>query len=269
MKFSVLTYNTLFNRAIVKIEPVIAHHKPDILCLQEVNTEEKNLKSIERLGFKLAEFSNSFIKFGTIYGVATFYNTKRFKHIKSIPLHPDTNLTELLFQLFQSILGYNKPKTFLESNFKDKKTGKTVNICNIHFYVIGSNQLRLKHIKEVIENIGAKAGEPVILAGDFNYFPYHRRRLENLMKNYKFKEATKNIFQTIKFTKDGLFENFNIFQKVFLRLARKFSVNLKIDYIFYRGLKLVRTKRVEVRYSDHFPIVSTFSTTSLSRRNSD
>ena len=258
MTFSILTYNTLFNRAVEEIKPVILKHKPDILCLQEVKTEEENLKKMEKLGLKLADFSNSFIKFGTVYGVATFYNPKKFKHLGSSPLHSGSSLTEILFQLFQALLGYNKPKTFLKSDFKDKASGKSMSICNIHLYVVGSNALRIKHIKEVLLAIEIKEKAPLVLAGDFNYFPYQRRRLENLMKAYRLKEATKNIFQTIKFTRDGLFENFNLFQRISLKLAKKLLQNLKIDYIFYRGLALKKTERVEVRFSDHFPIVSYF-----------
>src|SRR3989344_4667699 len=128
MTFSVFTYNTLFNRAV-----------------EEIKTEEANLKKVEKLGLKLADFSNSFIKFGTVYGVATFYNPKKFRHLRSTALHSGSNLTEILFQLFQAILGYNKPKTFLKSDFKDRKSGSAVSVCNIHLYVVGSNALRIKH----------------------------------------------------------------------------------------------------------------------------
>lgn len=258
MAFSVCTYNTLFNRAVDSIKPVVLKHKPDILCLQEIKTEETTLRTIEKWGFRLADFSNSFIKFGKVFGVATFYNPKKFRHLSSLSLHSGSNLTEIAFQIFQAILGYNKPKTFLKSDFKDKTSGKIVSICNVHLYVVGSNALRIKHIKEVVESAEVKGNRPLIMAGDFNYFPYQRRRLENVMRHYGLKEATKNIFQTIKFTRDGLFENFNFFQRVSLKLAKKLLANLKIDYIFYRGLKLNRTKRIEVRFSDHFPIVSSF-----------
>jgi len=259
MTFSVFTYNTLFNRAVEEIKPLILEHQPDVLCLQEVKTDEANLKMIEKFGLKLADFSNSFIKFGQVFGVATFYNPKKLRHVRSTALHSGSNLTEILFQIFQALLGYNKPKTFLKSDFVEKTSKKDFSICNIHLYVVGSNALRLKHIKEVIQGIETKEKTPLILAGDFNYFPYLRRRLENLMKTHGFKEATKNIFQTIKFTRDGIFENFNLFQRVSIKIAKKLLQNLKIDYIFYRNLKLVKTERIEVRFSDHFPIISYFS----------
>ena len=83
MTFSVLTYNTLFNRAVNKLDIIVSQLHPDILCLQEVETEEKNLKKIENLGYRLADYSNSFIKFGKIYGVATFYNPNKLSFRQS------------------------------------------------------------------------------------------------------------------------------------------------------------------------------------------
>ena len=258
MVFSLFTYNTLFNNALDKIQTILKTERPDILCLQEVLTDEENLKRMEKLGYKLADYSNSFIKFGQIFGVATFYNPKRFKHLRSASLHTGRNLVEVLFTLLQVVLGYKKPKTFLRSDFMDKKSGKVVSICNIHLYVVGSNQMRIRHIKQALVAM-KNTKKPLILTGDFNYLPYQRRRLETFMNKNGFTEATRNISQTIKFTPDGSFENFNLFQKLSLRLAGRILNNLKIDYIFFRQLSLKKTKRVEVRFSDHFPIISDFS----------
>lgn len=258
MGFSLFTYNTLFNNALDGIETILKREKPDVLCLQEVLTDENNLKRMEKLGYRLADYSNSFIKFGQIFGVATFYNPKKLRHLRSASLQTGRNLVEVLFTLLQVVLGYKKPKTFLRSDFVEKKTKKTFSVCNIHLYVVGSNQMRIRHIKQALNSIkGTK--KPLILTGDFNYFPYQRRRLETFMNKNGFTEATSNISQTIKFTPDGSFENFNFFQKISLRLAGRILNNLKIDYIFYRQLVLGQTKRIEVRFSDHFPIISDFT----------
>lgn len=257
MSFSVFTYNTLFNNAVGSIGPIIEKHQPDILCLQEIDTDEENLRKVEKMGMKLADYANSFVKFGRFYGVATFYNPKKIKHNSSSVLYPGSNFIEILFTLLQVILGYKKPKTFLTSDFTDKKSKKSFSICNIHLYVVGSNALRIGHMRQVLGLI--KSPNPLILTGDFNYLPYQRRMLENFMKKNGLIEATKNISQTIKFTKDGEFEKFSLFQKISVRMMGRVLNNLKIDYIFYRGLRLKGTKRVEVHYSDHFPIISTFT----------
>ena len=257
MDFSIFTYNTLFNNAVDKINPMITKYNPDILCLQEVETAESNLKTIEKAGLKLADYANSFVKFGKLYGVATYYNPKKFKHLNSTVLYLGNNVIEVFYTLIQVVLGYKKPKTFLNSEFLDLKTGKVINICNIHLYVVGSNALRIGHMKQALDAI--EPTSRLVLMGDFNYLPYQRRRLENFMNKNGLREATKDITQTIKFTKDGSFENFNLFQRISLKLIGRVLDNLKIDYIFYRSLKLKSTKRLDVRYSDHFPIISTFS----------
>ena len=76
MSFSLLSYNTFNNRGFEKIKNIIDQYHPDIICVQEVVTEEKNLTKLKKENYLLADFSNSFINFGKIYGIATFYNPK-------------------------------------------------------------------------------------------------------------------------------------------------------------------------------------------------
>ncbi|MDO9027725.1 MAG: endonuclease/exonuclease/phosphatase family protein, partial [Candidatus Roizmanbacteria bacterium] len=241
------------------IDEIINKYHPDIVCLQEVLTEDKNIKKIEKLGYKLADFANSFIKFGKIFGVITFYNPKTLIFNDSFTLNLGINPIEYFFYLLQVILGYNKPKTILKTDFIHKSTRKKLSICNVHLYVIGSNELRIKHINQALKSINLLKNHQLIICGDFNYFPYLRKRLERMMARYHLKEATKNIGQTIKFSHDGLSEKFSFFERFFSRFINKvFADGLKIDYIFYRGLRLKKTERIEMRYSDHYPIISTF-----------
>ncbi len=253
--FSIFTYNTLFNKAIDNIKPILRKYDPDILCLQEVNTDDANLRKIEKMGLKMADYGNSFVRFGKFYGVATFYNPKKFIHVESNVLYPGNNIIEVFFTLLQVILGYKKPKTFLKTDLRDKTSKKIISVCNIHLYVVGSNALRIRHVKQALDLI--KTPHPLILTGDFNYFPYQRRRLENFMKKNGFTEATREISQTIKFTPNTT-KTYSFIQKLSLKLVGHILNNLKIDYIFYRKMKLINTKRIEAMFSDHFPIISTF-----------
>ena len=139
MNLSLLTYNTLFNNAANKINLVIDRYHPDIVCLQEALTNDNNVKNFEKLGYKIADYSNSFVKFGKIFGVITFFNPKTLVYKDSFTLNMGTSLGEYFFYLFQVILGYNKPKTILRTDFLHKLTKKRVSVCNVHLYVIFSN----------------------------------------------------------------------------------------------------------------------------------
>jgi len=259
MNLSLLTYNTLFNNATNKIDEVIDKYHPDIICLQEVLTSENNLKKIEKYGYKLADYSNSFIKFGKIFGVITFFNPKTLVYKDSFALNMGTNLGEYFFYFIRILLRFNNQKTILKTDFIHKQTRKKLSVCNIHLYVIGSNELRIKHINKALKSLGLSKKESLIICGDFNYFPYRRKRLEKIMARYHLKEATKDIGQTIKFHHDGLSEKFSFFERFFSRFINKmFADGLKIDYVFYRGLRLKKTERIDVRFSDHYPIISTF-----------
>jgi len=259
MNLSLLTYNTLFNNGVNKLGEVIDSYHPDIICLQEALTDDKSIQKIEKFGYKMADYSNSFVKFGKIFGVITFYNSKNLKYNDSFKLDLGINLGDFFFNILRIVLGYNQPKTVLETNFTHKLTKKKICICNVHLYVVGSNDLRIKHINNVLKSINLSGKKQLVIVGDFNYFPYKRKNLEKMMAKYGLKEATANIRQTIKFSDSGKFEKFNIFQRFTLPFINKFFVKqIKTDYSFYRGLKLIKTERIESHSSDHYPIISTF-----------
>lgn len=261
MNFSVLSYNTLFNNAIKKFDVILKKYNPDIICLQETLTEEENLKKVEKLGYKLADTDNSFVRFGRIYGIATFYKKESLKFSGSDVLDLNTNLTEYFFYLIRVILGYNQPKSVLKTDFYHKKYLKKFSVCNLHLYVIGSNESRINHINQALAAVDSKNNPSLIVCGDFNYFPYRRKKLEKNMKKFGLIEATKNFVQTMNFTGEGIIDKFSWIQRFVIPFFTRFIIKyVKTDYIFYRGLKLVKTIKIEEgRNSDHYPIYSVFS----------
>ncbi len=263
MQLSILTYNTLYNNGFENFEKVLEKisFKPDIICFQEIDTNKDNLKKLKRFGYRLADYENSFTRLGTIYGAATFYNPKNLKYINSNKkIINKIFWSEFFTQLISLLFGFGRQKTLLLSEFYHKKTRKKISICNIHLFVLGSNNLRLKTLKEMIKKLKIKNRKYFIICGDFNYLPYQRKKLEKFMQKYSLKEATKNINQTIKFSYEGLLsETLTIIHKLSLRIIKIFIEGLKIDYIFYKGLKLINTKKIYIKYSDHFPIISKFS----------
>ena len=260
MNLSLLTYNTLFNNGVEKLDELVNTYQPDIICLQEALTDDKSVQKIEKFGYKMADYSNSFVKFGKIFGVITFYNSKNLKYNDSFKLDLGINLGDFFFNILRIVLGYNQPKTVLETNFTHKLTREKICICNVHLYVVGSNDLRIKHINNVLKSINLSEKKQLVIVGDFNYFPYKRKNLEKMMAKYGLKEATANIRQTIKFSNSGKFEKFNLFQRLSLPFINMFvAKQIKTDYSFYRGLKLIKTERIETQTSDHYPIISTFA----------
>ena len=259
MVFSVLTYNTLFNKAFLRLETIINKSHPDILCLQEVDISTKNLKSLDKFGYKLADYSGTFIKFGKAFGVATFYNSKKFKFVNSFSLKIGSNLFELLYKIPQLIIGVSKPKTILRTDFISKVNKIKIIVCNSHLIVLASNSVRIRHINKALSSLKISPKISLVVTGDFNYLPYHRKRLDNIMKKYNLIEATKDIRQTVDFSPEGKKEEFSFLQNFFIRrISHFFGNQMKNDYIYYRGIKLTKTERIEVRFSDHYPIISTF-----------
>jgi endonuclease/exonuclease/phosphatase family metal-dependent hydrolase len=258
MEFSFLTYNILFNTALSSLKKIIIKYQPDILCLQEIDTSENNLAEIENLNYKLANFSNYLMRFNKIFGMATFYNATKFYFDDSQIIPIQQTLLELIISLPKIFSGKQIKRNFLKTIFIEKKTSKKISIYNTHLTVYGSNNAKIKQIKTALNEVKNDNKHPVIIAGDFNYFPYGRKKLEKTMEILGFKEATANIDYTIYYRNLKKFHyNFipRIITKAFTQL---FTDRLKIDYIFFKNLKLKNSKRIEVDYSDHFPIFAKF-----------
>ncbi len=238
MKFTLLTYNLLYNTASKEIGPILSEYKPDILCFQEVVTDEENLRLIQGYGYRIADFSNSFMKFGNMFGVATFYRPDKFslKHSRSF------NLPSSLYQIFTYIMNARKnPRTVLKNEFICKKDNKKIVTYNIHLTPVATNALRQKQIINTFKDLHIGTKDAVVIAGDFNY-PYGRKKLEKLLHSYHLKEATDNIFFTL--------------ERSILKL---FSIKLKLDYVLYNNrVRLIENKRINIRHSDHFPILTSF-----------
>lgn len=238
MSFSVLTYNLLYNKALDKTKFFLPQLSPEIVCFQELETKEASFKKIEQLGYRLGDFSNSFIKFGKIYGIATFYNPRSFILNSSNILNLPRSIYEFFLSLFRT---KNVPRTVLKTTFIHKGTKKLLTVYNLHLTSWGTDGARAKQIRKILQGFDKEINKnPFIVMGDFNY-PYGRKRFEKLIEKGNLKEATKNLFYTFE-------------RKVF----RFIPIRLKTDYILYRNLELVGNKRIEKKYSDHFPIMAEF-----------
>lgn len=237
MKFTTLTYNLYYNSAGTHVEEVLKTHDPDIIFLQEILTDEQSLARIQRLGYRLADFSNSFMRGARIFGVATFYKPTLFSLVNSEIF----SLPSSLYQFLTYIVKNKKyPRTVLKNEFVFKENGLKFATYNIHLTPVATNGLRMKQIYNTFSDLDLSSRDAVVIAGDFNY-PYGRKKFESMIADYGFKEATSNVYYTHE-----------------RRILGLFSIRLKLDYILYKNLELVSNSKIELSHSDHFPIWTEF-----------
>ncbi len=236
MKLSVLTYNLHFHEAFSDIKQLLSKYNPDIACFQETETDEKGFANLEEVGYTLADYSNSFIRGAKVFCIATFYKADKLTMKESECITLPRSFYEVLLFLLR---GNHSPRTVLKSDFQIN-SGKIITLYNLHLTPLATNGLRAKQIMHTLEDLKLHNKQDVIIAGDFNY-PYGRKKFEELIYTYNLKEATNTIHYT--------------FQKNFFGL---FSVKLKDDYILYKNLRVIESKKLQETMSDHFPVMTTF-----------
>jgi len=249
MNFSILTYNLLHNRAYARLGEILKIYKPDIILLQEVDTKEDNLAFLEKFDYTLADYSNSFMYIDRVFGIATFYNKKKFHLTQSKPIWLSRGLFEFIFD------GLGKLRSILKTDFTCLSNNKKITLYNMHLTAVGTNRVRINQIKQALKFCALEKMIPTIIAGDFNY-PYRRKILEKLMNKYDLKEGTKNLTYTFSPKKQA---SYILLNKIISTIVKKFYHDrYKLDYIYYKKLRLIKTVRIDANVSDHFPILSNF-----------
>jgi endonuclease/exonuclease/phosphatase family metal-dependent hydrolase len=254
MQFSLFTYNTLLNDAQKGLHTIFKKYNPDLVCLQEIDTNERNIELIEKLGYDLADYSNGFIKFGTVYGVATFIKSDAGKCVDSKSITLPRGIGEAITFILRIFKTQKKDRTVLKTEFVLGSSNDRVVVYNIHLSAHGSNGIRIKQLERTLGDIKKSSNIPTILVGDFNY-PFGRKKLEELMQLHGFSEAT----NTIAFTTDGKLIHYAFIEKILMKILQFFiGKENKLDYIFYKNCKALSTMRIDASYSDHFPLLAKF-----------
>ncbi len=251
-----MTYNLLLHNAAKEISCLVSSYSPDIICFQEVLLEKKDeLLRLIPSHYRLAGYSNSFIKFGKIYGVATLYNKNKFQLVNSINNRIPHTLYDW-FRFFSNIFKLSVKREYFQTTFLIFSSKKKFSVFNIHLTAEASNEARINQLKNILKHTN-KIKNPIVIAGDFNYIPYRRKKLELLLNSYKFKEATNKISFTF-FAKKNLFF-YGFFLKLITKIISQFiTLRYKLDYIFYRQMRLVECQRLDSKISDHYPIFAIF-----------
>lgn len=238
MKISILTYNVRFNQATVDLPELVKIYNPDLICLQEVETSEKHFSLLQNQKLHIADYSNSFIRFGKVFGLVTFFNPHVFRCTETKSFDIPRSFYEALEIIFR---GFNNPRTTIKTEFEHIETGEKLVLYNMHLSPLyARNSTRMKQLLETFKDLDIPENDHVLIAGDLN-FPYGRKKLEEITQDYHLEEATNDLF----------FTHENTFFKLF-------HFRLKLDYIFYKNLKKLVTKKIDRQFSDHYPIYAEF-----------
>lgn len=237
--FKLLTYNVLFGKAVSKLAEIIPTEKPDVVCVQEFELNGETIQKIQKTGYKLADYSHSFFKHFRFYSIATFYNPDTVVHSNGEAITLGRSFYE--FVLF--VLRWGKTsRTALKTQFMMRVDKHVIDIYNVHLTPIfyGTNSVRDRQLEKIFARV-RHSKDPAIITGDFNY-GVRRRSLQHLFDKYKLAEATSNL-------------SFTMYAKVFFKL---FTVRFKADYILYKDLTHIKTDKVNIKTSDHYPIWAEF-----------
>jgi endonuclease/exonuclease/phosphatase family metal-dependent hydrolase len=241
MRLSVLTYNLFCGAALYDAMAYQKKLKPDVLCVQEIPVGENEPRTLEDGTYKLACCSNTFSNLFTIYGNATYVNTEKFKIVSDY----DDSLPASMYDFWVYVRqGIYLNRRFTETQIEDIKTGQRVAIYNVHTTHLSFVDLRISQIRTVFDAMEDRVGRkmPVVVMGDFNLYN-GKTELEKLLTEYNLSEATNELSYTFK-------------HKTWLGMLTQ-----KLDYILYRDMERIQTKRYDKLSSDHFPIFTELETT--------
>ncbi len=290
MELTVLTYNIRGDfwteEATKNLADTVRDKNIDILCLQEVTRHfnditAKNQDIVSQLGSLLHGEFKSIVylpvqtsKFSM--GTAILYRTSKLiarglpfnKHFA--PRSARSRTEEWADRYFPPIR-----KVIMSELFTIE--GRKLIIYNVHLDFWGGDVRRILQLDHMFKLWGKHHANPdtmQIIAGDFNsWMPYlilrmYRRfsALRRWLLSKNIKEASENIWWTHNF--DNI-EAENYEQKgvirfgiieTFLGLIDK-SFRQKEDYVWYggKGLGLERCERLDLNWSDHFPVLAKFT----------
>ncbi len=240
-----------------KMFDLLKEEAPDILCLQEFYNDTMRFNNIEdlkkTLGFKYSYYGKTVSIKGKkglrTWGIITlskypiidqdkidFYNSTG-----NTCIYTDIKIKNQIVRVYnvhmQSIhFGYNDYK-YIDQIQENQETNsqKTENILR---KIKNAAVKRGKQVNEVLESINA-CENPKIICGDFNDPPV----------SYTYQKLSKNMHDAHVQNGFG-----------FGRTYSKIIPTLRIDYLLFdAAIQINSYKTIEKDYSDHYPIISTFS----------
>ena len=127
------------------------------------------------------------------------------------------------------------PKTAMITLYPVEDRNENLLVGNIHMinFTMGSDAFRSQ--LESLEKVLNQHQGPIIIAGDFNSWNDKRCAIV-----------------------DEVFSRLNLKEVTFLKDNRSFLFGETVDRVFYRGLEVIDSKSLQVKSSDHNPVLVTF-----------
>lgn len=198
----------------------------DIICLQEMH-----LEAVEEVA--------GFLRYNYVYYPSAIHPKSRKDFGQAIlSKWPIKNDKQILLP-FSSEDRYIKIQNAAVAATVAVKE-REILIYSAHLGVVISPAYRQAQLRSILDSIPALA-EEIIICGDFNtYAELHNKAIQQVINEYRFKEATNKIGWTYKYW-------------------YLFNDRAVLDHIFYKGLKLLKAGKVVNRaYSDHLPVWAEF-----------
>lgn len=289
MNLSVLTYNIRGNfwsgEATADLARIIKDHSVDVVCLQEVvrnyNTEPRVKVSMvdalkENLGGEYLDVNFLPIQTSSLSsGNVILFRKSLLVPIGApfsrsfAPMSPRKNFEEWANKYFP-------PMRRLIMSQRFKMGERSLIIYNSHLDFFGGDRRRKYQFWHMFKLWGVKREVPgtvEILAGDFNtWMPYKMHTIFyrfGLLRKWFLQKGIREASEKIEWTQmvetieAESFEsqgkiNLGIIEKPLSLLNKTFRQ--KEDYIWYggKGVKLVECERIDVNWSDHYPIYAKF-----------
>lgn len=265
----IATYNLQFSRNtkdLVKNIAKLTQNGVIVFCLQEFVRR----KGQEQIGDKILETLGSdwslITHLGTEntdqgMGTAILWNTRILTLTQQnkilLPKRKKMAFHEWLFARLTGGKGipFKRRATIAEFSFQ----GKPIRIVSVHLDNIGGKNHRKRQLEYVLKQL--KNGEQFageIVAGDFNSFDLLNTGQEKKMLDKSIGENFVNVSSPINFTADIYNTDMPVKFPIMKIVISLFHIHIrrKLDYIWVKNFIIINCKKLEVRGSDHYPIMA-------------
>ena len=243
MIIKVLQWNIWYQENVENILKTLKKIDADILCLQEVTTDSTYNPNLD-----VPKYFSEELNLNYFYKKAQGWRLKGNKRAMGNAIFSKFPITRKYFKFIQepttrpNSLGYNEGRIYIEVELEINNSKLTVGTTHMSFNPWFEVTKNKKNQTKILVNIMEKKSSDFIFTGDFNSTPdlYPIKQFLKILKNAG-PELDKNTFSKIPWNDGGFEVN---------------GLEYRIDYIFCTlDIKVLSSKIVESKYSDHLPIL--------------